>query len=187
MSDPRLSSGEFSELVRPHLAALYRLAFRFTGQRFDAEDLLQELLTRLYGRGERLDAVEALRPWLARALYNLHVDQRRSRARTPLGHLREPADATAGDAAEPRDPGAGPEASLESTLLGQTLGAAVATLADDQRLIVLLHDVEGYKLHEAAAILGVPLGTAKSRLHRARDRLRDYLRERNLIPSNVVF
>lgn len=186
MSHSRLPPDEFSELLRPHLPALYRLAFRFTGRSFDAEDLLQELLTRLYSRCERLTAVEILRPWLARALYNLHVDQRRSRARTPFGHLQEPENDAEENAPAQPDPGAGPELSLETALLRKKLAAAVAELPEEQRLIVIFHDVEGYTLHEAAGILGVPLGTAKSRLHRAHDRLRVYLRERNLIPSNVV-
>ena len=186
MSHSGMQVDEFAQLVRRHLPALYRLAFRFTGSQFDAEDLLQELLTRLYGRRERLTAVEILRPWLARALYNLHVDQLRSRARTPFGHLQEPANDAEESTPGQADPGASPDLSLETALLSQGLVAAVARLPEEQRLIVILHDVEGYELHEAASILGVPLGTAKSRLHRARDRLRAYLRERNFIPSNVV-
>ena len=186
MSHTRLSPDEFSELLKPHLPAMYQLAFRFTGRQFDAEDLLQELLTRLYSRSERLAAVEILRPWLARALYNLHVDQCRAKARTPFGHLQTPESGEEGGIAAQQDPRASPASEAETTILRQHLSAAVAELPEEQQAIVIFHDVEGYELHEAAAILGIPLGTAKSRLHRARDRLRGYLEKRNLIPSNVV-
>jgi RNA polymerase sigma factor (sigma-70 family) len=186
MHHSRLPPDEFSELLRPHLPALYRLAFRFTGRQFDAEDLLQELLTRLYSRSERLTTVEILRPWLARALYNLHVDQCRSRARTPFGHLQARGNDAEESIAARQDPGGGSESAAEALLMRQHLAAAVAELPEEQQLVVILHDVEGYELHEAAAILGVPLGTAKSRLHRARDRLRGYLQNRNLTPSNIV-
>ena len=186
MSHTRLSPDEFSELLRPHLPAMYRLAFRFTGRQFDAEDLLQELLTRLYIHSERLAAVEILRPWLARALYNLHIDQCRARSRTPFGHLQAAETGEEGGIAAQQDPRASPASEAETTILRQHLSAAVAELPEEQQAIVIFHDVEGYELHEAAAILGIPLGTAKSRLHRARDRLRGYLEQRNLIPSNVV-
>jgi RNA polymerase sigma-70 factor (ECF subfamily) len=188
MSDGRLAPNVFAELLRPHLPALYRLAFRFTGRQFEAEDLVQELLTRLYARSVRLTAVESLRPWLARALYNLHVDQRRHLSRTPHGHLQHPAHDA--DDAEPfpaqQDPSAHPDFSTEMDLLKQGLAEAVAELPEEQRAVIILHDVEGYELHETAAILGIALGTVKSRLHRAHGRLRERLQQRNLIPSNVV-
>jgi RNA polymerase sigma factor (sigma-70 family) len=166
--------------------ALYRLAYRFTGRQFDAEDLLQEFLTRLYSRSERLTKVDILRPWLARALYNLHVDQCRSRARSPFGRLQGSGDEAEERIAAQPNPGGSSEGAAEGLILGQHLAAAVAELPEEQQLIVILHDVEGYEMHEAAAILDVPVGTVKSRLHRAHDRLRGYLQNRNLIPSNIV-
>lgn len=186
MPQSRLTPEEFSELLRPHLQALYRLAYRFTGRQFDAEDLLQELLTRLYSRSERLTKVDILRPWLARALYNLHVDQCRSRARSPFGHLQGSGNESEESIATQPHPGGSSESAAEASILGQHLAAAIAELPVEQQLIVILHDVEGYEIHEAAAILNAPVGTAKSRLHRARERLRGYLKSRNLIPSNIV-
>ena len=188
MIDRRTAADAFAELLRPHLPALYRLAYRFTGRDADAEDLLQELLTRLYARSVQLLEIEVLRPWLARALYNLHVDRSRSLRRTPFGYLHRPKSGADGEAAcqSRPDPAAEPDRALEMERLRGHLAEAVERLPEEQRLIVLLHDVEGYELHEAATILGIPLGTAKSRLHRGRGRLRDRLRERNLTPANVV-
>lgn len=187
-SDSRSPQDHFSRLVRPHLPGLYRLACRFTGRQHEAEDLLQELLTRLYTRAERLDRVENLRPWLARALYNLYVDERRHLTRTPLGRLNPPS----ADEADPTDFAARPapdtdlNVSTEMERMREHLAELVEKLPQDQREVIILHDVEGYELHESAEILGVAVGTVKSRLHRGRERLRQWLRQRNLSPATVV-
>jgi RNA polymerase sigma factor (sigma-70 family) len=188
-SDSRSAQDAFAELVRPHLQALYRLAYRFTGRQHEAEDLLQELLTRLYARPERLNGIESLRPWLARALYNLSVDERRRLARSPLGHLHSTA---AGARAEEDafvlqpDKNTDLNFSTEMVQMRQHLVELVQRLPQEQREVVILHDVEGYELQEAAEILGVALGTVKSRLHRGHERLREWLRQRNLSPATVV-
>jgi RNA polymerase sigma factor (sigma-70 family) len=174
----------FMRLVRPHLQALHRLAFRFTGQTSLAEDLVQELLTRLYARADRLDKIESLRPWLARALYNLFIDERRRWIRNPLRHTMEPTDQDFNENTHKR--AASPEFDAEMKLLTQTLEDLLAKLPEEQRSVVLLRDVEGYELHETASILGVPLGTVKSRLHRAHLQLQNALQQRNLCVSNFV-
>lgn len=178
----------FSQLVRPHLAGLYRLACRFTGRQHEAEDLLQELLTRLYARAERLDRVESLRPWLARALYNLYVDERRHLTRSPLGHLdpSSPGDAESIDCTARPALDTDLNVSTEMERMRQHLAELVGKLPQEQREVLILHDVEGYELHESAEILGVAVGTVKSRLHRGRERLRQWLRQRNLSSATVV-
>ena len=174
----------FMRLVTPHLQALHRLAFRFTTQASSAEDLVQELLTRLYARAERLDKIEKLRPWLARALYNLFIDERRRWTRNPLCNTLEPIDEDIGDGTQRS--ATTPEFHAEMKILTQTLQELLGKLPDDQRAVVLLRDVEGYELHETASILGIPLGTAKSRLHRAHLQLQNALQQRNLCVSNFV-
>lgn len=174
----------FADLLRPHLAALYRLAYRFTGRQHEAEDLLQELLTRLYARSEKLDAIDSLRPWLARALYHLFVDERRRWARNPLKHA---SDADDGEGTlKLRESSQNPEFRVEMSLLMQNLEELLVQLPEEQRAVVLLKDVEGYELQETASILGIALGTAKSRLHRAHLHLQKALQQRNLFLSNVV-
>jgi RNA polymerase sigma-70 factor (ECF subfamily) len=188
-SDSRSAQDVFAELVRPHLQALYRLAYRFTGRQHEAEDLLQELLTRLYTRPERLNGIESLRPWLARALYNLYIDEHRRLRRSPLGHLHSTAaGGTAEEDAFPvrSDKNTDLNFSTEMAQMRQHLIELVQQLPQEQREVVILHDVEGYELQEAAEILGVALGTVKSRLHRGHERLRGWLRQRNLSPATVV-
>ncbi|MEA3244016.1 MAG: RNA polymerase sigma factor [Pseudomonadota bacterium] len=165
----------FESLLRPHLRDMYRVAYRFTGNRDDAEDLVQDVLTKLYPREQELAGVEHLKPWLARVLYRQFVDNRRRHARTPFAAQQNP---PAADNDEPDPitalPGnlPGPDAGVEQHLLQQRLHQALDHLSEDHRSVLTLHDMEGYTLKELETTLDTPLGTLKSRLHRARQQLR---------------
>lgn len=151
---------------------LWGMAYRYTGSRADAEDLLQELVTRLYPGRDQLQAVENLRPWLVRSLHNLFIDTRRRWSRNVLsrtGQVDEEELLNLEDGAE------GPEAALVSDQRRRDITTALDTLDPDQRAVVVLHDMEGYTLPELQELLAVPVGTLKSRLFRARRRLRDLL------------
>ncbi len=187
-SDSRSTQNAFSESVKPHLGTLYRLAYRLTGRQHEAEDLLQELLTRLYVRAERLEEIESLRPGLARALYNLYIDERRHLARGAHGHTNPPSAADADPMDFPARATSDTDLvfSTEMERVSRHLAELVDKLPQEQRDVIILHDVEGYELHESAEILGVAVGTVKSRLHRGHERLRQWLRERNLSPATVV-
>jgi len=167
----------FDTLLRPHLERLYRLAFRFTGSRDDAEDLVQELCARLLPDVETLRALERPGPWLARALHNLYVDQVRRRARSPVDSVDEVPDVESGNP--------GPEELAASDLTLERIAAALAQLPPEQRAVIAWHDIEGYTLEELADARDLPLGTLKSRLHRARAGLRRLLREPFSGPGRV--
>lgn len=164
---------EFETLLSPYLKGLYRLAYRLSGQRQDAEDLVQDLLTKLYPRWYELREVENLRTWLARVLYNLHIDAIRKRQRSPLDHAEEIHDDLFGDVMS--QPVQHPEQHVEQVLLQRRLQLAVSNLTADQRTVLSLHDMEGYTLLELTHVLDTPIGTLKSRLHRARKALREQL------------
>jgi RNA polymerase sigma-70 factor (ECF subfamily) len=165
----------FENLVRPHFDRLWRLAFRLTGRKPEAEDLFQELLIKAYGKLDDLVAIDEPGSWLARIMYNLFIDeQRRYRRRRmhvvdegflPVGGIEEFAG---------RDNPVRDQERLEKL---RQLDAALARLSDEHRIVVLLHDTEGYKIAEIEELTGVPAGTVKSRLHRARARLREMLTE----------
>lgn len=162
----------FARLVEPHFQRLFRLAYRLTGSRADAEDLLQETFTRLYEQRDRLSGVDSLGPWLARVLYHRFVDDTRSAARRPLklvGDVTELADGPVDDA--------DPLFQTEDEQRGAHLARALARLSEEQRALVIMHDAEGYTLREIEAATEIPVGTLKSRLSRARARLRDLLRD----------
>lgn len=167
---------DFVAAVRPHLDHLYRTAYRFSGSAEDAEDLVQDLLTKLYARRTELRDVDQLRPWLTRTLYRVFVDAKRKRLRTPLGHQVEMQSEADGD---PWDGFAGsgplPEEETELLITGARLRQALFTLRPEQRALLILHDAEGHTLQELETLLGTPLGTLKSRLHRARRQMRGLL------------
>ena len=169
-----VSRADFEALVRPHVDHLYRVAYRFTGRREDAEDLVQEVLAKLYPRRDRLVAVEQLGPWLTRVLYRQFIDNQRKGARLRL------LDNEAG-AADPFDTMASESPEAESEVAANRdrgrLEQALDKLNPDQRAVIVLHDMEGYTLVELSETLEVPTGTLKSRVHRARARLRELLGE----------
>lgn len=165
----RVPAGQFERLLRPHVEFLYRLAWRFSGSVADAEDLVQDVLLKLYPRAAEMATIEQLRPWLARVLYRQYVDLVRRRARSP----EEQAEPEALEALTA--PGDGPEGHAERGELRGRLLEALERLNPEQRAVVVMHEVEGYSLEELEPILEAPLGTLKSRLHRARQRLRELI------------
>jgi len=172
----QVGTSTFESLLRPHVPYLYRLAVRFCGNGHDAEDLVQDLLIKLYPRSGELGKLEAVRPWLARALHNQYVDMVRKRARSPLGQSLQPTrEAQCDPIDELLHQGPGPDEFLEQELTAQRLEEALACLSPEHRVLLTLHDIEGYTLQELTEILAAPLGTLKSRLHRARARLRGQL------------
>jgi RNA polymerase sigma-70 factor (ECF subfamily) len=163
----------FESIVRPHLDRLYRLAFRLTGHQAEAEDLFQELLIKAFGKLDDLVNIEEPGSWLARIMYNLFIDERRRYARRRLHTVEE--GFLPGDGLEGLAGGEDPVRDNERLEKMQQLDLALAQLSDEHRVIVLLHDTEGYKLEEIHKLINVPIGTVKSRLHRARARLREIL------------
>ncbi len=161
----------FELLVAPHVEPLYRLAFRFCGNQHEAEDLVQELLTKLYPRHKELTQLENLRTWLARALHNHFIDTLRRRERSPVefGYEEDPQTAASDEHC--------PEHHLATTQLQQDLQDALGELNEDQRTLVIMHDIESYTLAEIADILDTPVGTLKSRLHRSREKLKKVLND----------
>lgn len=156
----------FEALFAPHREALRRMALRLTGDADDAEDLLQEVSAHLYARTAALRGVDQLRPWLLRVLYRHFVDHWRRERASPVWFA---GDDMPDPAAPPEDV---PEAEFERSLTRERLQRALDRLSPEQREVLLFHDVEGYTLPEVAAAMDMPVGTLKSRLHRARDRLR---------------
>jgi RNA polymerase sigma-70 factor (ECF subfamily) len=167
---------DFESLLRPQFAYLYRISYRFTGNKTDAEDLVQELLIKLYSRRKELGQVSNLRPWLVRVLYRLFLDSERKQKRSPLRLVKYGRET---DAEEPLDQipcsNPDPEQHTQQRNLAERIEQALSLLSSDHRAVITLHDIEGYRLGELETLLEVPLGTLKSRLHRARASLRDIL------------
>ena len=163
----------FDNLLRPHLERLYRLAFRLAGKKADAEDLFQDVLLKAFSRLDDLTEVREPGPWLCRVMYNHFIDNRRRFARARLVSVAE--NQLPGRDLESLPGELDPARDAERLDNIMQIDRALATLSDEHRLVVLMHDVEGYKIEEIHQITGDPVGTIKSRLHRARSRLREFL------------
>ena len=165
----------FTTLVHPHLERMYRLAYRLTGHRDDAQDLVQNVLLKLCSQLDHLREVDAISAWLNRVLYHQFIDNLRRYASRRLRIVSHPELSSDPDRAEAI------QASTEDLVEGEftiiRIQAALDQLSDDHRLIINLHDVEGYTLTEIADMTGIPHGTLKSRRQRARERLQKLLDE----------
>jgi len=163
----------FERLVRPHFDRLHRLAWRLAGAKAEAEDLFQELLVKAFAKLDDLVEVDEPGAWLCRVMYNLFIDERRRFARRRLHTVEE--GQLPGDGLEGMPGVEDPVRDNERLEQYRRLDKALAQLSDEHRIVVLLHDTEGYKLTEIQELTGTPVGTVKSRLHRARVRLREIL------------
>jgi len=153
---------------------LYRMSFRLAGNQAEAEDLFQDVLAKVYPRVGELIDIDDPGSWLCRVMYNHFIDNRRRFARQRLVAVSEDR-LPDGTGIEDMPGNAGPALDAERRDNIMRLDNALRQLSDEHRLVVLLHDTEGYKLQEIQELTDTPVGTLKSRLHRARARLREIL------------
>jgi RNA polymerase sigma factor (sigma-70 family) len=181
-------AAEFERLLREHVPALYRSAHRWTGTADRAEDLVQQLLIRLYPRLPELRELDQLRPWALRVMYRIFVDElRRERASPVQFGIEAPSDAELpGDEDAWLDPAPGPAELAEQELTQERVVRAWELLGEEHRVVLTMHDIEDYTLPELARIMDIPLGTLKSRLHRARARLRELLAAERIAAADRV-
>lgn len=175
-----------AKLLRPHFQALYRMAYRLAGNPHDAEDLLQDLFVKVCDRLDEFSDISHPRAWMQQILYRLYIDSARRVQRAPV---MLSADLVTGDQAirpepliESFDPGHGPEEEAVSDERRHGLIEAWEQLTQEHQVVLAMHDIEGYTLNELNIILEVPLGTLKSRLHRARAQLRKILQREPFDP-----
>ena len=165
----------FGELFRRHRDRLWAVALRTTGNREDAADALQDALVSAFRRAESFRGDAAVTTWLHRIVVNASLDRlrrRKVRAADPLpDDLEEHAARGAVLAGPEQGPDPGPEAHVVAGERRERVLAALEELPPDQKAALVLVDMEGYPVAEAAAILEVPTGTVKSRCARGRARL----------------
>ena len=167
----RAASGDltaFDQLVATRIDRCYRLAYSILGNEADAADAVQEAFVAAWRQLPRLRDAASFDGWLNRIVANAARMSRRHRVR-----LREVQVVPRGEdrSFEPEhvDPAAGRQ--IESVASADAFGRAFDRLREDDRLILVLHHVEERPLAEIAGTLGIPVGTAKWRLHRARQAL----------------
>jgi len=181
-----LTDSSIETLIIENTQYLYKFAYKLTGSKASAEDLVQELFVTLSPDIQNIEHVRHPRAWLSTILYRLFVKNWRIEKRSPIVKLQgdqiasESGFGEADSIANAVAPGHGPHEKLEQDDLRKMLLSAIDKLNKDQQELITLHDAEGYTLPELEQILGIPLGTLKSRLHRARSKLEHLLKKKEL-------
>ena len=173
----------FNLLVERHQTLLYNLCLRTLGSPQAAEDATQEAFISAYRSLGRFRG-GAFRAWLLRIAVNACYDELRRRRARPALSLDRPAHGEQEQPPEPPSPAPTLQEHAERMELARAIQAALARLPEDQRVAVVLCDVQGMDYAEIAEVMGVSLGTVKSRISRARQRLRVLLvAQGELLPS----
>jgi RNA polymerase sigma-70 factor (ECF subfamily) len=170
---------QFEASALTHLDALYANALHLTRSAVDAEDLVQDTLLKAFRFFESFEQGTNLKAWLFRIQYNTFVNLYRRAAKQSAVTDASNWSSLAGDflGEESLRALTDPEREAFRPLVAREIGRAFDELSDDYRAILLLADVEEYSYREIADVLGCPLGTVMSRLHRARRALRRVLHE----------
>ena len=172
----RMAGGDqesLSELMRRHHQRLFRIALGYVRDAHDAQEIVQETFVKAYRNAARWESTSEVAPWLTRIAINESIDRyRRARRRRqmeePLASDGDPDRRWAAD-------GPSPERRVLGQELRERLDAALLALPERQRAIFVLRHYQGLELGEIAGVLDMRLGTVKSGLHRAVERLRELL------------
>lgn len=164
------NSAAFGELVRKYQDRLYNTMTHLTRSSEDARDVVQEAFVKAFVKLDTFQRSSAFYTWLYRIAFNTAMSQKR-RQRPTLS-----VDARSDCGHETLDPAAGPCDRLEREELAMQVRAALETLSEEHRTVLVLRDIDGCDYEAMAEMLSIPVGTVRSRLHRARLQLRDQLK-----------
>lgn len=170
----------FNVLVDRYQSRAYNLCLRMLGDGDAAADVAQDAFISAY---RHLPSLRGdFRPWLMRIVANACRDALRSQKRRSTISMDVSRDEDDGPGLQIADDAAGPEDALLQRELQQTIVIALHSIPDDQREVIVLSDIEGRSYQEIADITGINIGTVKSRLNRARLRMRELLVAAELLP-----
>lgn len=191
--EPSSAKAGFEEEALPHLDAVYRFALRLSGSVDEAEDLVQETFLRAYNAWDQYERGTRAKSWLFTICRNVFL-RRRERAQRHEEILSENVDRD-GPGPEASNPlwsstaGFDPEGEFFASIVDERIIEALADLPEEYRTAVVLSDIEGLPYAEIAEMVGVPVGTVKSRLFRGRRRLQevlfDHAVEVGLVPASA--
>ena len=192
VEDTRELRERFTAQAMQYVDQLYGAALRMSRNPADAEDLVQETYMKAFASYHQFTEGTNLKAWLHRILTNTYINLYRKRQREPQQAYTEQVEDWQLAQAGNHDPVGLRSAEVEalSALPGTEVREALYELPEDFRMAVYYSDVEGFAYKDIAEIMGIPLGTVMSRLHRGRRMLRkkllDYARENGLRPSTIA-
>jgi RNA polymerase sigma-70 factor (ECF subfamily) len=158
-------------LVRRFQGRIFAVAYHYLRDRDEARDMAQELFIRVYRRLHTFRGGRGILPWMISLTRNACIDRLRARRARPPA-----ADVRLEDGPQIEDPGPGPEDASLTSARRRLLYRALDRMSEKNREIILLKEIQGLKLNEISALLALPVGTVKSRAHRARIELATKLR-----------
>jgi len=165
-------SAAFGQLVLKYQDRLFNTVMHVVRCREEAEDVVQDAFVQAFVKLETFQRASAFYTWLYRIAFNVAVSRRRRRR--PEVSVEQTRELTG---AEPMDDDAAPEDRLEQEEAVDQVHTALAELSEEHRAILVLREMEGFCYERIAEVLELPVGTVRSRLHRARLQLREQLKD----------
>jgi RNA polymerase sigma-70 factor (ECF subfamily) len=164
----------FCRLAASHQRNLYLLAFKYSGNHHDAEDLTQDVMLNAYRAIQQFKGMSSFRTWLSRIMVNSFLNQKRKSDPLLSSDKQEPADGDISIFAAARGPQRNPEKSVHNGLVMQQIVELLRSVPERQRIMFLMKHQEGMTCEEIAGIMGTSVGTVKKTLFRVVDRLRQH-------------
>lgn len=176
---------EFEKEAIPHMNALYNFALKMTGDEDDADDLVQETYLKAFRFFDKFEKGTNCKAWLFRILKNSYINDYRKQVKEPnkvdYEDVQNFYENIKSDEVESKHY----EQDVFSNLLDDEISKAITDLPEDFRTVIILSDIEGFTYDEIADFVDIPVGTVRSRLHRARkmlySQLYDYAKDRGFV------
>ncbi len=162
---------EFEKEAIPHMDALYNFALRMTGDGDEADDLVQETYLKAFRFFDKFEKGTNCKAWLFRIMKNTFINSYRKSSKEPDKVDYEDVENFYENIKPSSTDSAHLEKEMYDNLLDDELSNAIASLPEDFRTVIILCDIEGFSYDEIADFVDVPVGTVRSRLHRARKML----------------
>ena len=162
----------FDDEFMPHIHSIYNFAYRITFDEDDAKDLVQETYLKAFRFIHSFQKGTNAKAWLFRILKNNFINDFRKKSKEPPKVDYEEVEAFYNSDEEQYPVAAGLKIEAERELMGDEVSKALNSLEIDFRTVIILCDLEGFTYEEMARILDIPIGTVRSRLHRARNQLK---------------
>ncbi|GAB3040006.1 sigma-70 family RNA polymerase sigma factor [Spirosoma pulveris] len=167
----------FNKEFMPHIDSMYNFAFRLTTDEDDANDLVQDTYLKAFRFISSFEQGTNAKAWLFRILKNSFINDYRKKSKEPAKVDYQDVETTYNSEDAESEHTVDLRAESVSDLIGDEVATALNSLPVDFRTVIILCDIEGFTYEEMAKILDIPIGTVRSRLHRARNLLKEKLRD----------